>query len=83
TDNQIIAAILTFGIICFYWMIGLVQYIIANPVVVNFLKYFSLQEHFHTFTKGLIELKDVVYILSFTFMGLFITYHIVESHRWR
>jgi len=83
TDNQIIAAILTFGVICFFWMIGLVQYIIANPTVVSFLRYFSLQEHFHTFTKGLVELKDIVYVLSFAFMGLFITYHIVESHRWR
>ncbi len=83
TDNQIIAAILTFGVICFFWMIGLTQYIIANPTVVSLFRYFSLQEHFHIFTKGLIELKDVVYIASFTFMGLFLTYQIIEYHRWK
>ena len=83
TDNQIIAAILTFGVICFFWMIGLVRYIIANPAIVDFLRYFSLQEHFHTFTKGLIELKDVTYVLSFAFMGLFLTYQVVESRRWK
>ncbi len=83
TDNQIIAAIVTFGVICFFWMIGLAQYIIANPAVVGVLKYFSLQEHFHTFTKGLIELKDVVYVLSFSFFGLFLTYQSIESRRWR
>jgi len=83
TDNQIIAAILTFGVICFFWMIGLFEYVIPNPSIVNFMKFFSLQEHFHTFTKGIIELKDVVYVLSFTFMGLFTTYNVIEYHRWQ
>jgi len=83
TDNQIIAAILTFGVICFFWMIGLAQFIIASPAVAAFFRYFSLQEHFHTFTKGLIELKDVVYVLSFAFIGLFLAYQTVEYHRWK
>ncbi len=83
TDNQIIAAILTFGVICFFWMIGLFKYVIPNPTIVNFMEFFSLEEHFHTFTKGIIDLKDVVYVLSFTFMGIFITYNIVEYHRWQ
>ncbi len=83
TDNQIIAAIVTFGIICFFWMVGLAPYIISDIEIANMLKYFSLQEHFHTFTKGLIDLKDIVYILSFIFFSLFLTHQTIESRRWK
>ena len=82
TDNQIIAAIVAFGIISFFWMIGAVPYVINNTGLADFLSYFSMQEHFHVFTKGLIEIRDVTYFLTFTLFGLFLTYQVLDSRRW-
>jgi len=82
TDNQIIAAIVAFGIISFFWMIGAVPYVINNTELANALSYFSMQEHFHVFTKGMIEIKDVVYFLSVTIFGLVLTHQVLDSRRW-
>ena len=82
TENQIIAAILGFFLIIFFWMIGGASYMVSyqlSPLV----SYLSLQEHFHVFTKGLIELKDVVYCITFPFFWLFLAHQTLNSQRWR
>ena len=43
----------------------------------------SLLEHLKGFLGGLIRLSDVVYYLSIVVVGLFLTYRVVEAHRWR
>jgi hypothetical protein len=63
-------------------MIGAVPYVINNTGLADFLSYFSMQEHFHVFTKGLIEIRDVTYFLTFTLFGLFLTYQVLDSRRW-
>jgi ABC-2 type transport system permease protein len=33
--------------------------------------------------KGVLDLKDIVFYLSFIFFGLFLAHQSVESQRWR
>ena len=47
------------------------------------LAYCSVLSHGESFTRGVIELKDVVYFLSVIFFGLFLTARSIESLRWR
>lgn len=82
TENQIIAAILGFGLVVLFWIIG------GAPHVVGFglgmvLAYLSILEHFYVFTKGFVELKDIVFFISFIFFFLFLTHQVLESNRWR
>lgn len=87
TSSQAIAAIFTFLALLFLWLLqSLAQGISAKMGFIEwgpFLAYLSPLQHFTTFTEGMLQLKDVVYFLSFTFFTLFVTHKIVESNRWR
>jgi ABC-2 type transport system permease protein len=48
--------------------------------IVNYMNYL---DHFNNFYQGVIDLKDVVYYLSITALGLFAGSVFVESRRWR
>jgi ABC-2 type transport system permease protein len=83
TENQIVAAVITFGILLLFWAIGWVSHG-ASPAVSAFLVYISLiDQHFQDLLKGLIDTRDIVYYLSFVFFFLFLTHRVLESERWR
>ena len=52
----------------------------ASASVINYL---SIVTHFENFSKGVLELKDVVFYLSMIFFSLFLTSRAMESLRWR
>ncbi|HJU28430.1 MAG TPA: ABC transporter permease subunit, partial [Candidatus Binataceae bacterium] len=82
TQNQIIAAISSFGLL-------ILLYVISWPaeagggVVWSLLKYLSLPEHFSTMVRGVVETADIVFFLSVILLALFLTQRSVESARWR
>jgi hypothetical protein len=45
--------------------------------------YLGLLTHSEDLMKGVIDLKDVVYYLSFIGFGLFLAHQSVTSQRWR
>lgn len=82
TRNQIIAMILTFGVLLFFYIVN--QFAgSASGHLKTFLEYCSLIKHLEGFTKGLISIKDIIYYLSFTFLALFGTHQVMLSRRWR
>lgn len=82
TENQIIAAVVGFGVFLLLWAIGWLSNFVG-PTLGKILSYLSIFEHFDDFAKGVIDTKDVVFYLSFTFFGLYLTYRSLESSRWR
>jgi len=46
------------------------------------VSYLASVSHLDSFSKGTIELKDIVYFLSIITLGLFATNRAVEAHRW-
>jgi ABC-2 type transport system permease protein len=82
TQNQIIAAISSFGIL-------ILLYVISWPaeagggMVWSILKYLSLPDHFSTMVRGVIDTSDLVFFLSTILLALFLTQRAVESARWR
>jgi len=47
------------------------------------LAYLGITNHMENLAKGVIELKDVVFYVSFIAFGLFLAQQSVESQRWR
>jgi ABC-2 type transport system permease protein len=43
----------------------------------------SFSQHFEDMTRGILDTKDVVYYLSFSFFGLFLAHSVIQSRRWR
>ena len=82
TDNQIIAAVISFGLALFMWIIGWGAQA-AGSGLGQLMEYLSLITHLEHFLKGLISSSDLVYYLSFILFGLFLTHRVLESSRWR
>jgi ABC-2 type transport system permease protein len=82
TKNQIVAGMLTFGIFLLLWIIDWFGSF-AGPTFEPILNYLSLTQHFDDFAKGVIDTKHVIYYVSFTTFGLFLTSKSVDSERWR
>ncbi|MBE3109452.1 MAG: hypothetical protein IMZ46_02900, partial [Acidobacteria bacterium] len=47
------------------------------------LSYLSFSQHFEDMTRGILDTKDVVYYLSFSFFGIFLAHSVIQSRRWR
>jgi len=82
TDNQIIAAVIAFGMSLFMWIIGWASQA-ASAEMGEVLQYLSLVEHMQRFMKGIVDTSDVVYYLSFILFSLFLTHRVLDSERWR
>jgi ABC-2 type transport system permease protein len=82
TENQIVAAALTWMGSLFFWLINWASYS-AGPVWSDILTYLSLIGHFNNFNQGMLNTSDLVYYFSFIFIGLFMTHRALESYRWR
>ncbi len=82
TSNQIVAAVLSFGVLLFFWIIGWSSEF-AGGIFSKVLSYLSIIEHFDDFAKGVCDTRDIVYYLSFIFLGLFATVQVLASSKWR
>src|ERR1700691_3014925 len=82
TENQIIAAVLTFAAFLLLWPIDFgVQ--AASGTTGEVLQYLSVINHYDDFTRGIIDTAGVTYYVSFMILFLFLTVRSVDSMRWR
>ncbi|MDE0635528.1 MAG: ABC transporter permease subunit [Candidatus Poribacteria bacterium] len=81
SKNQIVAALTSFGFFLTLWVIGSLS--ARSGSIGQFLSYLSFLEHYNNFARGVIQLKDVVYYVSFTGICLFATFKSIESSKWR
>jgi ABC-2 type transport system permease protein len=82
TENQIVAAVLTFGTLLLFLILNWAAYS-AGGVWKNVLNYLSFFQHFDGMTQGMFDTQDLVYYASFAFFGLFLTHSVIQSRRWR
>ncbi|MSR24783.1 MAG: hypothetical protein EXR96_06785 [Nitrospiraceae bacterium] len=81
TENQIIAAFLSFGILLSVWLMGALGSILGDTPVGNTIAYLSFIEHYDRLVRGLVDTKDLVYYASGILFMLFLTHRVVESDR--
>jgi ABC-2 type transport system permease protein len=81
TENQVVAAIIGFGILLVFWIVGWIAEFSPGPVGAV-LTHLSILEHNDAFAKGVLDTKDVVYYLNFTALALFLSLRALESRRW-
>lgn len=82
TSNQMVSAVIAFVILLLLFVISQVAGGVSTGLS-DFLTKFSMSERFDSFMRGIIDLKDVVFFLSFTGVVLFLTIQIVEGRRYR
>jgi len=85
TDNQIVAAIMTFSFICGHFFLGLIWFLFpsSSPVFRQVAYYISTIEHMADFSRGIFDSRPLAFYLTTSALCLFITYQILKSRRWR
>tara|TARA_B110000116_G_scaffold172379_1_gene149006 strand:- start:1302 stop:2021 length:720 start_codon:yes stop_codon:yes gene_type:complete len=82
TSNQIVAASVGFGIIFLFTILHRINEVIEGPIA-TIIEHLSLLEHFESFSRGVIDTKDVAYFIVMTCTFIFLTVRSLESRRWR
>jgi ABC-2 type transport system permease protein len=82
TENQIVAAMTTFGVLLLFWVIGWTADTVGGTGG-RILSHLSLIEHFDNFGKGVLDTRDIVYYLSFIALALFLSLRSLEARRWK
>lgn len=82
TNNQIIAALISFIFIISTWMFNWFGQLSSNYLIMEILNYLSLVGHYETFSKGLISTSDFMYYFSFIAIFLFLTKKVIEARNW-
>ena len=72
TKNQIVAAIVTFGMLVPIFSTGLLDYLIRDPKSRENLNYVNMWVHLEEFARGVVDTRRLVYYLSATAFFLFL-----------
>src|SRR5437870_7741444 len=81
TESQVVAALVTFVILLMTWIVGWMA-AETEGVKRELVTYLSSVSHLDSFSRGTVDLKDLVYFLSICALGLFATHRAIEAHRW-
>ena len=82
TENQMIAAMLSFAVLLVLWLADAVANNIGAPVN-NIVRYLSITQHFQDFSRGVIDTTHVVYFVSMIVACLVLTVLSLQTRRWR
>jgi ABC-2 type transport system permease protein len=82
TESQIVAVILTFGVLMLLWLIDAFARN-AGSGLREILSYLSILDHLNDFLIGVIGTSHIIFYLSFMLVGIFLTYRSLDSLRWR
>jgi ABC-2 type transport system permease protein len=82
TSNQIVAGAIGFAVSLLLFVLNWVSEF-GSSVTERVFGYLAVQGHFESFSKGVIDSKDVIYYVTMILFGLFLTSRSLESVRWR
>jgi ABC-2 type transport system permease protein len=82
TENQVVAAALSFGALLFLFILGWLENL-SSGWMKGLIENVTLINHFQGLTKGVLSLKDVTYFIFFAVFCLFGTLRVLESKSWR
>ncbi|WP_425447965.1 ABC transporter permease [Dethiothermospora halolimnae] len=81
TESQIIAGIISFGILLFLWILTLIKSTFTGAIA-QFIYNIDLFVYFTDFQKGIIDTRAIMICLSFIFIFLFLTTRVIDRRRW-
>jgi ABC-2 type transport system permease protein len=83
TENQIVAAVISFGTVMVLWLVEAGANYAESPTSKSLLTYLDIRNHLDDFIKGVLSTSHVIFYLSLMLVALFLTYRSIDSLRWR
>ncbi|MGB7439827.1 MAG: ABC transporter permease [Coleofasciculaceae cyanobacterium] len=81
TDSSILAAVLTFTLILFLWVVDLIADSLGG-VLGEVLGHLSLLEHYNNLVQGIFDTSSLVLFASYIVLGVFLTAQSIEALRF-
>jgi len=84
TDNQVIAfisAALTSFV--FYEGFDALAQLISSPGLQDFVSYLGVKEHYASISRGVVDLRDLVYFFGVILLFLLLTRLKLQSRKWK
>ena len=82
TENQIIAAMVSFGGLVLFWIFGWAKQVFDNAFG-EILGNLSIFDRYAEFLRGIVDSGNVIFFVVFTLTWLFLATRVLESDRWR
>jgi len=83
TQNQVIAALLSFVTTLILWIISATGQLMSNLTASQIFAQLDFFEHTNNFWRGIVDTNDMVYFVSLMALALFIATRVLETRRWR
>jgi ABC-2 type transport system permease protein len=82
TENQVVAAILSFIINFLLYMLDTFSSIVTNTFVSGVMDSIGFYSKYNEFTAGILSLTSILYFISVVFIFNFLTVRALERRRW-
>lgn len=82
TENQIIAAIATFGVLLFLWAIGWTASFVPGALG-RIMSGISIYNHFSEFNRGVINTNDMLYYMNLAVFFVVLTLTHLQARAWK
>lgn len=83
TENQVVAAIVSFCLLLLLWIMQFFESILPlNEGGQTILRWFFLQNRYIDFEAGQLNVSSILFFVSIIMVFLFLTYRSIEKRRW-
>lgn len=82
TENQVVAAMLTYGVLVFSWFATWNEAALPEAIA-PILVFCSLFDRFYGFAQGVIDVRDVTYLVAVTVFFVFLAHRALGARAWR
>jgi ABC-2 type transport system permease protein len=82
TSNQMVSAMISFVILLVLFIMSQVAQNLSAEAA-DFLGKLSLADRFDSFPRGIVDLQDTIFYITFTAVMIFLTVQVVEARRYR
>jgi ABC-2 type transport system permease protein len=83
TENQTIAAVVSFGSLLIFWLVGWAGDFLESEWLGIALRELSPLSHYRNFVAGIIDTNDLLYYVFFIVFSLYLTQRVIEKRNWR
>lgn len=83
SQNQIVAAVITFVVLLVLWLSDILAGSVISGTAADVARYVSMTRRFEDMSRGVIDTKDIVFFLTVVASCLFISTQIITARRWR
>lgn len=82
TSNQIVAAMVAFMVLLASFVLDFLS-VSSGPFVSELLRHLSLGLHLRSFIQGVIDTRDVIFLVNVNILCLFLAMRSLEYYKWR